>query len=1066
MRILLATTGLATVLTLAPATASAQTRTIDEEVTTPVATATAASGQPADVEITEDGAITLDGGTAVTLDSANDVANAGEIQITDADGAVGIEASTAGSGDITNSGSIVIDESYEAEDADDDDDLDGPFAEGTGRFGIRTDGAFTGDIANSGTITVEGNDSGGIALGGALAGSLSSTGKIELTGDDGAAIQAGDVTGDVDLRGTIATRGENTVGVALDGDVGGAVHVQGSIASTGYRYLQAPGDVEDLDTDDLLQGGPAVRVAGNVGGGILVDAPPADADEDVDDEDDDGIDDADEGTGSITSYGAAPALQIGSDARDLTIGGVAGADGHSLVIRGSVGSAGVYSGVDAVAIEIGGMGHAVDLGEGIAIDGAVASQGQASATALRLADGAAANEILVGGEVSARGGSDEAHVTRAIEIGEGATVATISNSGQISATTGGAGTAIAIEDRSGTLDLIENSGAIAATGATDTNGRMIAIDLSANDGGATIRQSLAGEDAAAPAIRGDILFGAGDDMLEVADGAVGGDVAFGAGGNRYLLSGDAAHSGAIAFGSGADTLALSDEASVVGNVDFGGGADVLTLAEGTAFRGALSGSAGLAASVSGTLDATNAGAVALGSLDVGENGALGVTIDGETGTNTVYQVAGAASFAEGARVLVHLDTIQGSLGDHVIVEAGTLSGGDALTTSEAVLPFLFKSDLTADEAAGTVTLSIDRKSAGELGMNRSEAGAYDAVVNALDADEQIADTFLAVDDADTFYDYYRTFLPADAAGLFESVTQASRQQARFLSDRQPESAQEKWNIWLQQYGWGASKDVGETQAYDIGGWGATGGAEHAIGNLGYLGVTLGFGLGRDGDGSNDNEVTTGQYEAAVHWRARFGGLGLAARGSIGKVDFHSQRRFFGDGFDRLSEGDWGGTLWSATGMASYDLAVGKRLHIRPRAAIDYYRLSEDAHSETGGGDAFDLTVEKRVSDEAAATGSMTLGYELGSLDPTESWLRLELEGGRREIVGGNIAATTARYGDGDPFTLQPTARKSGWLGRVRLAGGQDLFTVGGEVSAEEQQDHTAIAARMSVRLNW
>src|SRR3546814_15926423 len=83
-----------------------------------------------------------------------------------------------------------------------------------------------------------------------------------------------------------------------------------------------------------------------------------------------GSDDAKEGTASITSYGSAPAVEIGSASRDIALGAVAGnVGGHGLVIDGGIASQGVYEGVDAVAVSIGGKGHAVDLAGGIAVGG-------------------------------------------------------------------------------------------------------------------------------------------------------------------------------------------------------------------------------------------------------------------------------------------------------------------------------------------------------------------------------------------------------------------------------------------------------------------------------------------------------------------------------------------------------------------------------------------------------------------------------------------------------------------------------------------------------------------------
>ncbi|HVI97900.1 MAG TPA: autotransporter domain-containing protein [Sphingomonas sp.] len=1064
MRTLLCTTSLTSAALLAAFPAAAQTK-IETKITTPVATSTVKDGAPDDIEITDKGSVVPTGGTAVTLDSDNDVKNAGTIQVSDANGAAGIRATTSGTGTIANSGKITIDEDYTAKDDDDDGDIDGPFAKGSNRFGIVTDGAFTGSIVNSGAITVEGNDSGGIAVNGPLTGSLNNSGTVTVTGDDSVGISAGNVSGDVTINGTVKVQGENAVGVALDGDIGGAAVFQGAVSTTGYRSTSLPSDTEKLDADDLLQGGPAVRVAGNISGGLIFAAPPADNDEDEDDEDGDGVDDSKEGTAAIVSYGAAPAVEIGSASRDIALGAVEGDDGgHGLVIDGGIAGQGVYEGVDAVAVSIGGTGHAVDLAGGIAVGGTIAAQGQANATALRIGAGTSAPDITVTGAVGAKGGSGEGHTTRAIDIAAGATVTHLSNSGTIQASASGKGIATAIHDGAGGLSLIENSGAIAAANS-DTAGDAIAIDLTANNNGATVKQ-LAVEEGTAPSIEGDVRFGSGNDVLDVADGSVAGGVTFGAGANRLALAGDAKQSGSVAFGAGADTLSLAGTSQLAANVDFGGGADILTMAEGTAFSGKLSNSGGVAASISGTFDPTNTGNVALASLDVGTKGVLGVTIDSENDTNTVYQVAGAANFAEGSTVRVHLTSVAGSLGDHVIVQAGTLTGGDNVASADTELPFLFKSDLSSDADAGTVTLTIDRKNATELGFNKSDAGAYDAVFAALDKDADIANTFLAIGDGDTFRSRYRSFLPDHAGGLFESVTQASRASARFLGDYQPMVQSGGWNFWVQQVAWGTSKDLGDTAAYDIGGWGATAGIEHALGGAGFAGITLGAALGHDDDGSTDNEVSSEQYEIAAHWRGRWGGLALAARGGIAKVDFDGQRRFDAPDFSRVASADWGGTLVSGIVRASYEVPLGTRLYVRPTAQFDYYKLSEDAHTDQGGGPAFNLIVDKRTSDEATASGLLALGYNFGNLDPAGGWFRVELEGGRREIVGGSMGATTARFEDGDPFTLEADERKSGWVGRIRAGGGSDRFSITGEAGAEEQLGHAAVSARVSLNFGW
>src|SRR3546814_16335134 len=90
----------------------------------------------------------------------------------------------------------------------------------------------------------------------------------------------------------------------------------------------------------------------------------------------------------------------------------------------------------------------------------------------------------------------------------------------------------------------------------------------------------------------------------------------------------------------------------------------------------------------------------------------------------------------------------------------------------------------------------------------------------------------------------------------------------------------------------------------------------------------------------------------------------------------------------------------------------------------------------------DLTVGGRDSDELAVTGTVALGLDFGGADAYDGWTRFELEAGRREIVGGALGATVASFKDGDPFTLIPAERQSGWVGRLRGMAGHSAFQVG------------------------
>ncbi|KAA9020590.1 autotransporter domain-containing protein [Sphingobium limneticum] len=1065
MRHLLACTAIAPVLAaLTVADAAAET-TIATATTAAVKTSTVANGAADDITISSAGSIKLTSGAAVTVDSNNKVSNAGTITINDANNVTGILVAPGTSGAIANTGTITLTEDYTATDTDSDGDIDGPFAKGSSKNGIwvQSGAAHVGNIDHSGTITIEGNQSAGIRLDGALTGNLSTSGTTSVIGDNSYGVVANGVTGNVTLRGSTSAVGANSIGAALLGDVTGAVKIQGTITSTGYRSTSRPSDVTKLDADDLLQGGSALVIAGNVTGGIIFDIPPT-LDSTKPDVDGDGLTDATEGSAAVITYGKAAAVQIGAADRATTIGAVAaGNTGYGLIVNGGIAGYGVYDGVDANGLVIGGLGGAVSIAKGVQVKGTIAAVSyDSNATALRVGSGASAGTIEVGGSVAASGSTKDGTVARGLVIDSGATVGSIVVSGSVAAAAGSTekGSAIAILDSSGSVSSLSNTGKISATGGK--SGSNVAIDLSANSSGVTLTQAAASATATTmPSIVGDIRLGSGNDVLTVSAGAIAGNLSLGAGNDSIVLSGASSLTGNIAFGTGTNSLSLTGTSKVAGNVDFGGGAGTLTLGGTSSLTGAISNSGNVAVALNGgALTASNTGSVVLASLSASGTSTLGITINGATGASTVYDVAGAASFASGSQVKVNLTQVGGSVGNYVIVRAGSLSGSPTLT-SAALLPYMFKSSVTGDNSAGTVTLSIAAKSVSELGLSGSTASAYSAIFNALDKDAAVAAAYLAVTDGSTLTGNLRQMLPDHAGGTFEAVTSGSRATARILSDPNGiyRTKDGRLGFWLQQVAFGSAKSVGSTASYDITGWGAGGGLEY-LSDIGAFGGSFAYIHGSDSGGAN-NAVDSDQFEMAAHWRGQWGPLLSFARLSAARIKFDGTRHFESGDVTRTADGKWNGTLMSATAGAAYQIDMG-RFSLRPAVGIDYYRLKEDGYSETGGGDAFNLTVLGRTSDELTANGTVTAGYDFGSLNKEDGWVRVELEGGRRQIVGGSLGDTTAYFKGGDRFTLVSEDRTNGWTGRARLYGGTDTFRVGGEFGAEEQQNHVAISFRATV----
>ena len=1044
-RLLFAST--ATFALAAGTAASAQT-VIDTKRTAPVRTATVNNGAAADISIVAAGSVVTTGsGTAVTIDSNNKLTNAGTIQTTDANDAIGIGAAAGVTGEIANSGKIIIDETYTPVDIDKDGDLDGPFAQGARRTGIRTSGAFTGNITNSGEITIKGNDSAGIALNGPLTGNLVQSGKINVLGDRSVGLRTGAVSGNVTIGGSIVAVGEGAVGARVDGDIGGALNIEGGIGSTGNRYTTPPADVSKLDPDDLLQGGSALVVGGNVAGGVT-------------------LGNASGKAADLITNGAAPTMQIGAATRAVVIGATGGTTpAPGLVVNGRITSVGVYSGIRSTALAIGGLGGNVQIAQGVAIGGTVqATANGAEATAIRFGAGASTPELRNGGSITATGGGAPGVLTSAVLIEAGASLPTIRNTGSIRASSASAN-ATAILDRTGGLTLVENAGAIAGAGADSS--RSVAIDLSANTSGAVVRQIAPATGAAAPSITGAIRFGSGDDRLQIGAGSVSGDVGFGTGNNRLEMSGTGTYAGTATFGTGADTLTIADTARFNGVADFAGqGQDLVAITGKGVFSGRLANAAHVAVTVAnggGTFAAT--GVTNIASLSLGDQSILSVALDKANPTGNLIQVGGATTIGANSQLALRVSGGTDVTGRYVVLRSGTLTGASNLTLAPSAMPFLYKGAIVAAQS-NEIAVEVGRKAKTELGLSNAGVSAFDAIDAAIGSDAKLSDAIRGIYDGAAFRGAVEQMLPNYTGSVFEGVTLASRAAAAQLREPAGEFSEEgKWGYWLTPLGWDASKGTRSTRSYDVRGWGVSGGIEHKT-DAGNFGASLSYMSGRDNEGSAVNRVNHSQYELAGFWRARWGALAAQARGSAAFLSFDSQRQFDGvvgtEAVQRRATADWKGMLYSGSGSVSWEHWVGQ-FNVRPILAVDYYRLNEDGYREAGGGTGYDLTVRKRTSDELALTASVAAGINFGGNDRYSQWSRLEIEGGRRERIAGTLGRTVASFGNGTPFILDPEARDGGWVGRVRAITGTSEIRLSGEVNAEQRLGNVALSARAALQ---
>jgi hypothetical protein len=993
---------------LASAPAFADT-TVSGTSTTPLVTASAGS-----VTVSSTGALNVPTGTGVTVNSNSTVTvnSGGTIAMGSADGATGVAINPGVTSTITNAGTISVTESFTAADADGNGIADGPIASASNRYGIHvlSGGTMTGGISNTGTITVEGLNSAGIANDGTISGDLSSTGTIAIKGDNSVGIRTGNVNGNVVAEGTVTVAGEGAQALVVDGNVGGQVKIGGTLAQS-TSYTTDASTTQTLSRTALHSGKAAVEIDGNVAGGVLVYTPSSTSV-------------SDQSTGSIQAYGNSPAMQIGG-ASDITIGGgTTNVGTYSLGVDGSVSASASYSSTDAYGIVIGGKGGNVTLTKGIGVSGTVtATTVDSSATALL--------------------------------INAGSTVGTLYNSGTIKSviSSPGIGASYAIRDLSGTLSNIENTGFITVTGSSEDT--LAAIDLSANTSGVTIKQDLNATDAASQttdkaasgynpdtatvytAITGNIYTGSGNDTIDIESGKVTGNGYLGAGNDSVTLADDAKWIGNIDFGTGTATMSMAGNSRFTGTMALNDQTGTLTLADSARWLGTVTGGSALTVNVNGGVFGANAtGTTTIHALNVASGGTLRVYVDGATGTSSKL-VADTVSFASGSKISATVSSLSQAEGTYTVVSAGSLSGISNIATSALDMPVLYNGTITT--AGNDVLLTIARKTATELGLTAPQAAAYSAILGNAAANSYLESSLLQVADTATLQSQFNQMLPDYAGGTFDIITRGARLAAQHVADDSSIFTISDVGGWLEPIYFHGTHRSSTDAGYTDHAFGLSAGIERKVGSS-RVGASLLWFSGTVDTGGYQS-VKANDYELGLFWRRAAGPLYTWARLGLGKSTFTSARTFTGEvdstAISYTAAGRWKGTSISGTGGISYAVPLGEHFRIKPKAVLEYFRLHENAYTETGSTPLI-LSVDSRNSSALNGTTTLVASWSAGQGDYENRPFTLELEAGRRSRLSGHLGATTATFGSGDSFTLTPTALPSAWVGQLSvLAGGLD-----------------------------
>jgi outer membrane autotransporter protein len=230
--------------------------------------------------------------------------------------------------------------------------------------------------------------------------------------------------------------------------------------------------------------------------------------------------------------------------------------------------------------------------------------------------------------------------------------------------------------------------------------------------------------------------------------------------------------------------------------------------------------------------------------------------------------------------------------------------------------------------------------------------------------------------------------------------------------------------------------------------GLVAGWEHAGQGGGAVGLTVAYFNTQETDDAAavGEHVASSMVEGGAYYRRAMGPLTVSARGALGYAWFDDYRKFLAPGAINNAYSAWNAWFAEAHAGAGYEVHFG-RFYARPEVSLDYLRLAEGSHAETGGGAGFDLTYANRTSSRLSGEAILVVGRQWGNV----SWLRAEIRGGYREIIEGNVGDTVANFEGGDPFTLAADPDQGGW------------FTVGFSIKGGTPYSYVALEGDADLR---
>jgi uncharacterized protein with beta-barrel porin domain len=552
--------------------------------------------------------------------------------------------------------------------------------------------------------------------------------------------------------------------------------------------------------------------------------------------------------------------------------------------------------------------------------------------------------------------------------------------------------------------------------------------------------------------------------------------------NDNVVAGDPSITGAILFGTGDDRIDLLD-GTITGNVSFGDGIDEFNINNGAIYTGQLSDTDGLL-----TLNVTNGqlnvrgGTLNITNATFGADSQLSVLLSGVPAETTFIDATGTVTFAAGAEVIPVVPVGLPTFGSHVFLTANTgLTGASFVTgavTSDNV-PFLYDilievtNPLAADGDPNSLQAVFDLKTPAELGLSANQSTAFLPILDALRLDDDAAAAMAAITTEYEFFDAYEDLLPNYGPGATEIAATAIQQMQSATSNRMAATrlqGLDEVSVWGQEIAYGITRSPPNTNSQEFRGqgFGFAFGIDGPTDNGAMFGLSASFITSEvEEPGRPEGEISAWFGQANAYYATAVGPIDLdfIVGGGAGQMN---SRRFVEIGnpvaFSALSEADWTAYEGHGSLRGSLPLSAGW-FTVTPQVALTYVGLGEEGYEESGGGPAIDYRVDDVFTQRLWGDVGVEFAANWNLAGDSVVSPRVYV-GYRSNLIDEESERTVAFVSGGAPFTLTDEGVGEGGpligIG-FDATNGYSTFSLGYEGEFSDQIERHSINAAIRFR---